>query len=65
MQQRITLTLESCEIAALIADAQANLRHPREHLRYILRRDLERRGLLLGGGMVDDQAVVDEAHHEQ
>ena len=64
MQQRITITLEPYEIEALIADAQSNLRHPREHVRYILRRDLERRGLLKDEGTVDDLKLVDEGSHE-
>lgn len=64
MQQRISITLNPSEVTALIADAQANFRHPREHLRFILRRELERRGLLPADmGAPDDRPA--EVQHAQ
>ena len=43
---RITIALEQCERAALMKLAQAELREPRDQARYIIRCELERRGLL-------------------
>lgn len=60
MQQRISITLEAQEIAALIADARANMRHPREQLRYILMRDLEQRGLLAPANDADGSPSTSE-----
>lgn len=70
MQQRISITLDVREIAALIADARANMRHPREQLRYILIRDLEQRGLLApaghaGGSPPTSELGTREVGHEQ
>ena len=61
MQQRISITLDPCEVTALIADARANFRHPREHLRFILCRELERRGLLPAGDVPAEPTEVSHA----
>ncbi len=63
MQQRISVTLSPSEVTALIADARANFRHPREHLRFILRRELERRGLLPPDGGATDERPAQEVQH--
>lgn len=65
MQQRISVTLSSSEVTALIADARANLRHPRDHMRFILRRELERRGLLPADVSAADDRPAQEVHHAQ
>jgi len=44
---RITVTLDSAEAAALFKAAQSEFRHPREQIRFALRADLQRRGLLI------------------
>lgn len=43
---RITIPLEQAEKSALLKLAMAELREPREQIRYILRRELERLGLI-------------------
>jgi hypothetical protein len=43
---RITVSLERTEKSALMKLAMAELRDPRDQLRYVLRRELERLGLL-------------------
>jgi len=43
---RITISLERRERAALMKLAKTELRSPRDQARHILRRELERRGLL-------------------
>lgn len=65
MQQRISVTLSPSEVTALIADARANLRHPREHVRFIIRRELERRGLLPADVGAADDHPTQEVHHAQ
>lgn len=62
--QRISITLNSEETAALIAYAQANLRHPREQVRYVLRQELERQGLLAAYGGAADPMPIEEGCHE-
>lgn len=59
--KRISITLSNEETAALIAYAQASLRHPREQVRYVLRKELERRGLL----PADDTPDARPAHEVQ
>lgn len=46
MVNRIKLTLEQPEYSALLKVARAELRTPDAQARHILRRELERRGLL-------------------
>ena len=46
MVKRLTLTLEQPEYSALLKVAMAELRNPQDQARYILRRDLENRGLI-------------------
>ena len=43
---RLTIKLNQKEVDALIKLSQENLRHPREQVRLIIRRELERNGLL-------------------
>ena len=45
MVNRITVTLEQPEYAALLRMATAELRNPSDQLRHILRTELEHRGL--------------------
>lgn len=59
--QRISITLDSEETAALILSARADYRHPREQLRYIMRRELERRGLLPAADGAADYTEVRHA----
>lgn len=61
--QRISITLNSEETAALIAYAQQSLRHPREQVRYVLRQELQRRGLLpADSGAADDRQAPEVQH---
>ena len=46
MVNRLTLTLEQPEYSALLKIAIAELRNPPDQVRYLLRQELERRGLL-------------------
>ena len=46
IQVRLKLPLEEEEYAALIETAAVELRSPADQVRYILRQDFERRGLL-------------------
>ncbi|RLC96637.1 MAG: hypothetical protein DRI77_08315 [Chloroflexi bacterium] len=46
MVNRVVVTLEQPEYSALLKVARVELRDPRDQLRYILRCELERRGLL-------------------
>jgi len=46
MVNRITLTLEQPEYSALLKIAIVELRNPQDQVRFILRQELERRGLL-------------------
>ncbi len=43
---RVSVLLEQPEAAALIQMAEAECRHPREQMRYLLREEACRRGLL-------------------
>lgn len=49
MSTRITVPLESEESKALIELAYAERRHPRQQAALLIRRELERRGLLPQG----------------
>ena len=53
MVNRLTITLEQPEYAALLQMAMAELRTPPDQLRHILRLELERRGLW-PPGQIDD-----------
>lgn len=44
---RLQITLERDEAKKLAEWAESELRQPRDQLRYLLRQELERRGLLL------------------
>jgi hypothetical protein len=44
---RITITLEHQEVEALVKMAKAEFRHPKDQLHFILRTELEHRGLLV------------------
>lgn len=46
MTSRITITLDDAEAEALAVLAQRERRHPREQAAMMIRRELERRGLL-------------------
>lgn len=46
MVNRLTITLEQPEYSALLKVAMSELRAPQDQVRFILRRELERRGLL-------------------
>jgi len=46
MVNRMTIALEQPEYAALLDVALSELRNPADQLRYMLRQELERRGLL-------------------
>ena len=46
MVNRVVLTLEQSEYSALLKDAIKELRNPSDQAMYILRCELERRGLL-------------------
>jgi len=43
---RINVSLDKIEVTALVRMAEADCRHPREQLRYILREEARRRNLL-------------------
>jgi hypothetical protein len=43
---RISVPLDKSEFAALLDMATSDCRHPREQMRYILREEAKRRGLL-------------------
>ncbi len=60
--QRISITLNSEETAALIESARMDYRHPREQVRYMVRLELERRGLLAAVG--SEQATANEVSNE-
>ena len=63
MMNRMTVTLEQPEYAALLQMAVTELRTPPDQLRHILRRDLERRGLWPPGQVpfADRQEDSDDA----
>jgi hypothetical protein len=46
MVNRLKLTLEQAEYSALVKAALAELRNPADQARYIVRQELQRRGLL-------------------
>lgn len=56
--RRITVTLEADERDALKALAQQERREARLQAALIIRRELQRRGLLPADGMADDPAPV-------
>jgi hypothetical protein len=43
---RINVPLDKLELAALLSMATADCRHPREQMRFVLREEARRRGLL-------------------
>jgi hypothetical protein len=43
---RVSIPLDSSELNALVQMAQAECRHPREQMRFLLREEAQRRGLL-------------------
>lgn len=55
--QRINIPLNSEETAALIKCAKADFRHPRQQAALIIRRELERRGLLPFDGAAESIEV--------
>ena len=59
MVNRLTITLEQPEYAALLKMAMAELRTPPDQLRHILHLELEQRGLWPPG------RVVDVTHNER
>jgi hypothetical protein len=64
---RLTVTLEQSEYSALLKVAVAELRNPSDQLRYILRRELERLGLIQAadsGGTAQAQKSEQEASSE-
>jgi len=46
MVTRLTVTLEQSEYSALLRVSESELRDPRDQIRFVLRQELERRGLL-------------------
>lgn len=49
MRQRISVPLESADLQALVLMAQADCRHPRHEMLWLLRQEATRRGLLAAG----------------
>ena len=43
---RVNVPLDTCELTALVLMAKTDCRHPREQMRYLLREEAYRRGLL-------------------
>lgn len=68
---RMTVFLDEEEGKALKAVAQHELRYPRDQVRFILRSELERRGLLAATGVTKvigescEEATTNEASNEQ
>ena len=56
---RVNVLLEQREAAALIQMAEAECRHPREQMRYLLREEACRRGLLAKERQVKHEEVQD------
>ena len=57
MEMRLYLKLNMTEYQALAAMAQAELREDREQLRYLLREEAQRRGLLIEASAPTAQGV--------
>lgn len=53
---RITVPLDKQELRALVAMSEVECRPPREQLRFLLRKEAERLGLLLDGSPISTQA---------
>ena len=51
---RISVPLDRCELDALLNMAAADCRHPREQMRYLLREEARRRGLLAADRNADN-----------
>lgn len=47
---RISVPLDNSELAALLDMARIDCRHPREQMRFILREEAKRRGLMPANG---------------
>jgi hypothetical protein len=47
MTLRVNIPLDAAESSALLHMAREECRHPRDQLRYLLRAEAERRGLIL------------------
>ena len=58
---RVTVPLEPRELVALVRMAAADCRHPREQMRYLLREEACRRGLLTEQ---DEQQVEQEEEQD-
>lgn len=61
---RITISLEQRERAALMRLARSELRKPRDQARYIIRRELERIGLLPPTDDAGQKPNQEEVHRE-
>ncbi len=59
---RINVPLERGELQALISMSKIDCRHPREQMRYILREEAHRRGLL--SEYTSDCEAKEERHAE-
>lgn len=53
MVNRLTVTLEQPEYTALLEIADKELRNPADQVRFVLRQELERRGLLPAAAKID------------
>lgn len=65
---RINVVLEKPELSALVSMANAECRHPTEQLRYILREEARRRGLLDTEDTTEEQgqdSTTEEAGHAE
>jgi hypothetical protein len=58
---RLKLTLEQDEYSALLESALADLRNPSDQARFILRQELEKRGLLISKKSSSSHVIASEA----
>ena len=56
---RVNVPLDTRELAALVRMAEADCRHPREQMRYLLREEAYKRGLLTEERQVEREGEQD------
>lgn len=59
MITRVTVSLEQSEYAALLEVAGKELRNPADQLRFVLRKELEQRGLLCAVARIEPVSVAE------
>ncbi len=56
---RVNVPLDPGELTALVRMSETDCRHPREHMRYLLREEAYKRGLLAEEQQIDQEGEQD------